>query len=93
MSLAAALRVDFELTKDTALGPKPWKQTLSDSKPQAAALVEGKLTEHMAADRAADVKTFHVWLTVRRTGRVEGVDHFEIIPPTVCAALLRGHCA
>lgn len=32
---------------------------------QAAALVEAQLAEHMAAHRAADVRTFHTWLTVR----------------------------
>lgn len=32
---------------------------------QAATFVEAQLAQHVAADRAADVKTFHTWLTVR----------------------------
>lgn len=37
---------------------------------QAATFVEAQLAQHMAADRAADVKTFHTWLTVRLSSSV-----------------------
>lgn len=33
---------------------------------QAAAVMEGAMTEHMARDRTTNVKTFHVWIAVRK---------------------------